>query len=102
MFTNPSMQVHKTYIDYTIAENIEDEKLITSLLFTEVSAGKEKYMRILRFDKTKYVKDAFCQTLSDIPWSKSINAKVLMNCSICLSICYQVPWKSMLLSKKCF
>ena len=32
---------------------------------------------------------------------KSINAQVLMTSSICFCICYQVPWKSMLLSKTC-
>ena len=41
-----------------------------TVLITDVSAGKQKCIWLPRFDKTKYVKDAFCQTLSDIPWSK--------------------------------
>ena len=72
----------KTHIDYTLAENIDDEKsvvlevpfktdLLCSILFTEVSAGKQKSKRLPRFDKTKYVKNAFCQTVSNIPWSKN-------------------------------
>ena len=71
----------KTHIDYILAENIDDEKSFVfetpfktdhfcSVLFTEVSAGKQKCIRLPRFDKTKYVKAAFCQTLSDIPWCK--------------------------------
>ena len=71
----------KTHIDYILAENIDDEKSFVfetpfktdhfcSVLFTEVSAGKQKCITLPRFDKTKYVKAAFCQTLSDIPWCK--------------------------------
>ena len=71
----------KTHIDYILAENMDDEKSFVfgtpfktdhfcSVLFTEVSTGKRKGIRLPKFDWTKYVKDAFCQTLSDIPWSK--------------------------------
>ena len=42
----------------------------SSVLFTEVSAGKQKSIRLPRFDITKYLKEAFCQTLTDISWSK--------------------------------
>ena len=70
--------MQKTHIDYILAENIDDAKKFVfetpfktdhfcSVLFTEVSAGKQKCIKLPRFDKTKYVKAAFCQTLSDIP-----------------------------------
>ena len=71
----------KTHIDKILAENIDDGKSFVfdtpfktdhfcTVLFAEVSAGKQKCIRLPRFAKTKFVKDAFCQTLSDITWSK--------------------------------
>ena len=98
-------------IDYILAENVDDEKsfvfdtpfktdLFCSVLFTDVSAGNQTCIRLPRIDKTKYVKDAVCQTLSDIPWSKIYQCSSAKDYSICLYICYQVLWKSSLLSKR--
>ena len=64
----------KTHIDYILAENIDDEKSFVfdtpfktdhfcSVLFTEVSAGKQMCIRIPGFEKTKHVTDAFCRTM---------------------------------------
>ena len=63
-------------------------------------------IRLLRLEKTKYVKDAFCQTLSDIPWSKSYQcscANDMFNLFVYLlssAVEKQAPFKNVFLKKK--
>ena len=107
----------QTHIDYILAENIDDEKSFVfetpfktdhfcSVLFTEVSAGKQKCIRLPRFDKTKYVKAAFCKTLSDIQWCKiyqcsSANDMFIMFVYLLSSALEKhAPFKKVFLSKK--
>ena len=74
-------------------------------LITDVSAGKQKCIRLPRFDKTKYVKDAFCQTFSDIPWSKIYqcsSANDMFNMSVSLlssAVEKHAPFKNVFLKK---
>ena len=74
----------KTHIDYIIAENILDGKCFVfnspfktdhfgSVVFTNVFAEKQKCTILQKFDLSTYQKDAFCLSLSNIPWFRIYN-----------------------------
>ena len=109
----------KTNIDYILPENIDDGKSFVfdtpfntdhfcSVLFTGVSAGEQKCLRlpIPRFDKTKYMKDVFCQKISEFPWSKIYqcsNANDMFNMFVNLlsnAVEKYAPFQNVYLEKK--